>query len=30
MDDITAINEEVRDIVERKWAHLLSTLPPRE
>jgi hypothetical protein len=30
MDDITAINDEVRGIVERNWPHLLSKLPPRE
>jgi hypothetical protein len=30
MDDITAIGDEVRGIVERNWAHLVSKLPPRE
>jgi hypothetical protein len=30
MDDITAIDDEVRDIVERNWPHLVSKLPPRE
>jgi hypothetical protein len=28
MDDITAIDDEVRGIVERNWPHLLSKLPP--
>jgi hypothetical protein len=28
MDDITAIDDEVRGIVERNWPHLLSNLPP--
>jgi len=30
MDDITAITDEVRGIVERNWPHLLAKLPPRE
>jgi hypothetical protein len=30
MDDITAINDEVRGIVERNWPHLVSKLPARE
>jgi hypothetical protein len=30
MDDITAIDGEVRAIVERNWPHLLSKLPSRE
>jgi hypothetical protein len=30
MDDITAIEDEVRGIVERNWSHLVSKLPPRE
>jgi hypothetical protein len=28
MDDITAIDDDVRGIVERNWPHLLSKLPP--
>jgi hypothetical protein len=28
MDDISAIDDEVRGIVERNWPHLLSKLPP--
>jgi hypothetical protein len=28
MDDITAIEDEVRGIVERNWPHLLSKLSP--
>jgi hypothetical protein len=30
MDDITAVDDEVRGIVEQNWPHLLSKLPPRE
>jgi hypothetical protein len=30
MDDITAIDDEMRGIVERNWPHLLSKLPPAE
>jgi hypothetical protein len=30
MDDITAIDDEVRGIVERNWPHLLSKLPPQQ
>jgi hypothetical protein len=30
MDDITAIDDEVRGIVERNWPHLLSKLPPED
>jgi hypothetical protein len=30
MDDITAIDDEVRGIVERNWPHLVTTLPPRD
>jgi hypothetical protein len=30
MDDITAIDDEVRGIVERNWPHLVSKLPQRE
>jgi hypothetical protein len=30
MDDITAIDDEVRGIVEWNWPHLVSKLPPRE
>jgi hypothetical protein len=30
MDDITAIDDEVRGIVERNWPHLVAKLPPRE
>jgi hypothetical protein len=30
MDDITAIDDEVRCIVERNWPHLVSKLPPRD
>jgi len=30
MDDITAIDDEVRGIVERNWPHLVSELPPRD
>jgi hypothetical protein len=29
MDDITAIDDEVRGIVERNWPHLLAKLPPK-
>jgi hypothetical protein len=29
MDDITAIDDEVRGIVERNWPHLVAKLPPR-
>jgi hypothetical protein len=27
---LTSSTDRVRDIVERKWAHLLSKLPPRD
>jgi hypothetical protein len=30
MDDITAIDDEVRGIVERNWPHLVAKLPPQE
>jgi hypothetical protein len=30
MEDITAIDDEVRGILERNWPHLVSKLPPRE
>jgi hypothetical protein len=30
IEDITAIDDEVRGIVERNWPHLLPKLPPRE
>jgi hypothetical protein len=30
MDEIGAVTDEVRRIVERNWPHLLSKLPPRE
>ena len=30
VDDITAIDDEVRGIVERNWPQLVSKLPPRE
>jgi hypothetical protein len=30
MDDITAIDGEVRGIVERNWPHLLSKLPSED
>jgi hypothetical protein len=29
MDDITAIDDEVRGIVERNWSHLVAKLPPK-
>jgi hypothetical protein len=29
-DDITAIDDGVRGIVERNWPHLISKLPPRD
>ena len=29
-DDITAVDDDVRGIVERNWPHLLSKLPPRD
>jgi hypothetical protein len=30
MDDITAIDDEVRGIVERNWPHLLAKLAPED
>jgi hypothetical protein len=30
MDDVTAIDSEVRAIVERNWPHLLAKLPPED
>ena len=30
MDDITAIDDEVRGIVERNWPHLVAKLPPED
>ena len=30
MEDITAIDDEVRGIVERHWPHLVAKLPPRD
>jgi hypothetical protein len=30
MDDVTAIDPEVRAIVERNWPHLLAKLPPED
>jgi hypothetical protein len=30
LDDVTAIDPEVRGIVERNWPHLLSKLPPED
>ena len=30
MDDITAVTDEVRGIVERNWPHLVAKLPPRD
>jgi hypothetical protein len=30
MDDITAVDPDVRGIVERNWPHLLSKLPPED
>jgi hypothetical protein len=30
MDDITAIDNEVRGIVERNWPHRVAKLPPRD
>jgi hypothetical protein len=30
MDDITAIDDELRGIVERNWPHLLAKLPPED
>jgi hypothetical protein len=30
MDDVTAIDPEVRGIVERNWPHLLAKLPPED
>ena len=29
-DDVTAIDPEVRAIVERNWPHLLAKLPPED
>jgi hypothetical protein len=30
MDDIGAVTDEVRGIVERNWPHLVSKLPPKD
>jgi hypothetical protein len=30
MDDIGAVDDEIRGIVARNWPHLLSRLPPEE
>jgi hypothetical protein len=30
MDDITAIDDELRGLVERNWPHLRSKLPPED
>jgi hypothetical protein len=30
MDEITAIDDEVRGIVERNWPHLMGKLPPKD
>jgi hypothetical protein len=30
MDDITAIDDEVRGIIERNWSHLVSKPPRKE
>jgi hypothetical protein len=30
LDDIGAVDEEIRGIVARKWPHLLAKLPPEE
>jgi hypothetical protein len=30
MDDITAIDDEVRGIVEPNWSHLVTKLRPRD
>ena len=30
MDDITAVDPDVRGIVEQNWPHLLSKLPPED
>jgi hypothetical protein len=30
MDNIAAIDDDVRGIVERNWPHLVAKLPPRE
>ena len=30
LDDIGAVDDEIRGIVARNWPHLLSKLPPEE
>jgi hypothetical protein len=30
MDQIGAVTDEVRGLVERNWPHLVAKLPPRE
>jgi hypothetical protein len=30
MDDITAIDDKVRGIVERNWPHLVAKLPRKD
>jgi hypothetical protein len=30
LDDIAAVDDEIRGIVARNWPHLLSKLPPEE
>jgi hypothetical protein len=30
LDDIGAVTDEVRGIVERNWPHLVAKLPPRD
>ena len=30
LDDIGAIDDEIRGIVKRNWPHLLAKLPPEE
>ena len=30
LDDVTAVDDEVRGIVEPNWPHLVAKLPPRD